>query len=171
MHSLIDCLWHFTYKFLFVCCCRDQQYEYVYSDDEEEEEENQEGYSCVDSTEKADITCGSETLYKELQPQRNHSYSQEFITPQESLFEDSEENHCSESVSVHNSPQVSDFEEDFPARGADSLPNYVQVESRTTSPINLNLYKGISHHCLLIYHSISNVICYQEKLQEMLVLK
>ncbi|TKY60928.1 structural constituent of ribosome [Spatholobus suberectus] len=135
---------------------RDQEYEYVYTEDEEEEEEEeeeetQEGYSCVDSTKRLEITCGKETrvFLHNKGPQRTHSYSEEFISPEESLNEESEEKHYSETFSLHNSPQVSDFEneeaqtvdQDFPARDADSVPNSAQVESRTTSPINLNAYK------------------------------
>ncbi|XP_061344932.1 uncharacterized protein LOC133290826 [Gastrolobium bilobum] len=113
---------------------RYQQHEYVFSEDEEEETE--EGYSCVESTER-------------VRDQRTHSYSEEFISPEESLSEESEENHSSETTSDTNSPQVSDFEneeaeaveEDFPTRDADYVPNYIQVESTHTSPITLNLYK------------------------------
>lgn len=131
-------------------------------DEEEEEEETEEGYSCVDSTERLEITRGKETsvfLHNEGH-QRTHSYSEEFISPEESLNEESEEKEYSETLSLHNSPQVSDFEneeaetveQDFPARDADYVSNSAQVDSRTTSPINLNAYKrnknrdGISHH-------------------------
>ena len=129
-------------------------------DEEEEEEENQEGYSCVDSNERLQVTCGKEThvfLQNDEGHQRTHSYSEEFISHEESLNEEeSEEKHYSETLSLHNSAQVSDFENeeaetvqvDFPARDADSA----QVERRTTSPINLTAYKrnknrdGISHY-------------------------
>ncbi|KAI4350905.1 hypothetical protein L6164_005309 [Bauhinia variegata] len=135
---------------------RDQDYEYVFTEDEEEEEEEEtdEIYSHVETSAErdhlvADIICGGETLlflHKE-EPQRTHSFSElEFISPQESLIEESEENCASETLSVHNSPLVSDFETEksytvegeFPARDADSLPNSVPVESRTT----VNLYKS-----------------------------
>lgn len=111
----------------------------MFSEDEEEEEEEEtkDEYSCVDSTERANITCGTGTetllfLHKE-ETQRTHCYSEEFISPRESLTEESEENNYSEtSLSVHNSSQVSDLEneavgEDFPSRDADSVPNSVQV--------------------------------------------
>lgn len=137
--------------------CSDQQYEYAFSEDEEDEEEDeetQEEYSCVDSTVKEHIKCGSKEtllfLHKE-EHQRTQSYSEEFISPRESLVEDSEENHYSETLSIHNSPLVSDFEneeteavdEDFPSRDADSF-------------INLNLYKSYknSDGTITYYHYI-----------------
>ncbi|RDY11110.1 hypothetical protein CR513_04279, partial [Mucuna pruriens] len=125
----------------------DQQYEYVYTEDEEEEEEEeetQEGYSCVDSTEGENMsTCGRESVAF------LHNEAEEFISPDESLNEEPEEKHYSETLSLNDSPQVSDLENeeaetvelDFPPLGADSLPNSAQLESRTTSPINLNAYK------------------------------
>ncbi|KAL2648919.1 hypothetical protein GLYMA_05G234100v4 [Glycine max] len=137
-----------TFTGRFPLIQRDQEYEYVYTEDEEEEEEEtQEGYSCVDSTDRLEVTCGKETrvfLHNEGH-QRTHSYSEEFISPEESLNEESEEKHYSETLSLHNSAQVSDFENeeaetvqvDFPARDPDSA----QVERRTTSPINLTAYK------------------------------
>ncbi|RDX82467.1 hypothetical protein CR513_36744, partial [Mucuna pruriens] len=136
---------------------RDNNYEYVSSeyDEEEQEEEIQESYSYVhhdDSIESdhlvADIICGGETLLfvHNHQPQRTLSSSEEFISPRDSLIEDSEENYSTETLSFHKSPLVSDFEteeeEEFPAEDADSVPNSVPVESRPTSPITLNLYKS-----------------------------
>ncbi|KAK7271253.1 hypothetical protein RJT34_26992 [Clitoria ternatea] len=138
---------------------RDQNYEYVsseYDDEEEEEEEVQESYSYVhDSIETdhlvADIICGGETLLflhnnNNHHTLRSHSSSEEFITPQDSLIEDSSEEKCStETLFSHKSPLVSDFEneedaEEFPAEDADSVPNSAPVESRPTSPIfNQNL--------------------------------
>ena len=121
-------------------------------DEEEEEEETQEGYSCVDSTDRLEVTCGKETrvfLHNEGH-QRTHSYSEEFISHEESLNEEeSEEKHYSEMLSLHNSPQVSDLENeevetsqvDFPERDPDSVPNSAQVERRTTSPLGLSAYK------------------------------
>ena len=121
----------------------------MYSDDEEDEEdeETREEYSCVHSSDKEE---------------RRSSHSEEFISPRESFVEGSEENDCSETLSMHQSPQVSDFEneeveafqENFQSRNVvDSFPNYVEFESSpTSSMINLNLYKsnrhrnGISHH-------------------------
>ena len=64
-------------------------------------------------------------------PHRVHSSFEEFISPQESLIEDSEENFSTETLSVHKSPLVSDFEseeagvaateEEFRLRDADSV--------------------------------------------------
>jgi len=124
----------------------------VFSDDEEDEEdeESREEYSCVHSSDKGEC-------------QGTHSsHSEEFISPRESFVEGSEENGCSETLSMHQSPQVSDFEneeveafqENFQSRNVvDSVPTYVEFESSpTSSMINLNLYKsnrhrnGISHH-------------------------
>lgn len=126
--------------------------------DEEEEEEIQEGYCYEDSIERdhlvADIICGGEALlflHNNKEPQRTHySSSQElFIIPQDSFVEeDSEEKYSTETLSVHKSPLVSDFEteaeaaEEGDAGDADSVPNSVPVESRPTSPITLNLYKS-----------------------------
>lgn len=118
----------------------------MYTEDEEEEEEDtQEGYSCVDSTEGENITCGKEVpvFVHNERHQRTHSYSEEFISPRESLNEESEEKHYSETLSLHKSPQVSDFdkeeaetvEEDFTARDSDSVPNSTQ-----------NAYKGKKTH-------------------------
>ncbi|KAK7369981.1 hypothetical protein VNO80_12030 [Phaseolus coccineus] len=143
----------FTGRYPFIQ--RDQEYEYVYTEDEEEEE-TQEGYSCVDSTEGENITCGKEVrvFVHNERHQRTHSYSEEFISPRESLDEESEEKHYSETLSLHKSPQVSYFdneeaetvEEDFTARDSDSVPNSAQVENRTTSPHNLNAYKRNKNH-------------------------
>ncbi|KAG5014733.1 hypothetical protein JHK85_020869 [Glycine max] len=143
-----------TFTGRFPLIQRDQEYEYVYTEDEEEEEEeNQEGYSCVDSNERLQVTCGKEThvfLQNDEGHQRTHSYSEEFISHEESLNEEeSEEKHYSEMLSLHNSPQVSDLENeevetiqvDFPERDPDSVPNSAQVERRTTSPISLSAYK------------------------------
>ncbi|XP_027357386.1 uncharacterized protein LOC113866787 [Abrus precatorius] len=135
---------------------RDQHYEYVSSEYDDEEEEIQESYSYDhDSIERdhlvADIICGGETLLflHNNHPQSTHSSSEEFITPQNSLIEETEENYSTETLSLHKSPVVSDFEneeeegeEEFPAEDADSVPNFVQVESRPTSPITLNLSKS-----------------------------
>ncbi|TKY44713.1 structural constituent of ribosome [Spatholobus suberectus] len=97
----------------------------------------------------ADIICGGETLLfvHNNQPQRTHSSTEEFISPRDSLIEDSEENYSTETLSFHKSPLVSDFENDeaeelFPAEDADSVPNSVPAESSPTSPITLNLYKS-----------------------------
>lgn len=127
----------------------------MYTEDEEEEE-TREGNSCVDSTEGENVSCGKEVLVfvHNERHQRTHSYSEEFVSPRESLNEESEENHYSETLSLHKSPQVSDFdneeaetvEEDFTARDSDSVPNSSQVENRTTSPFNLNTYKGNKNH-------------------------
>jgi len=125
----------------------------VYTEDEEEEE-SQEGYSCVDSTEGENITCGKEVLVfvHNERHQRTHSYSEEFISPRESLDEESEEKHYSETLSLHKSPLVSDFdnaetvEDDFTARDSDSVSNSAQVDNRTTSPLNLNAYKRNKNH-------------------------
>jgi hypothetical protein len=107
----------------------------VYSDEgeeEEEDEETREDYSCVHSSDKEECS----------------SYSEEFISPRESFVEESEENESSKTLSTHNSPQVSDFEnedveafrEDFQSR---DVQNYAQFEnSPTSSMINLNLYKS-----------------------------
>ncbi|KAK7398916.1 hypothetical protein VNO78_10090 [Psophocarpus tetragonolobus] len=139
----------FTGRYPFIQ--RDQEHEYMYTEDEEEEEETQEGFSCVDSTERLEVTCRKETcmfLHNEGH-QRTRSYSEEYISPEESLNEESEPKHYAETLSVHNSPQVSDFEneepetteENFPARDVDSVPHSSQVESRTTSPLNLNVHR------------------------------
>ncbi|XP_061374779.1 uncharacterized protein LOC133316996 [Gastrolobium bilobum] len=148
----------FLFKFLnfigsYSIFQRDQHYDYVFSEyDEEEEEEIQESYSYVDSIERdhivADIIGGGETLVflHKNDPQRTHSSSEEFI----SLIEDTEENYASETLSVHKSPLVSDFENEvaeeaeveFPTQDADSVPNSVPVESRPTSPITLNIHKS-----------------------------
>jgi hypothetical protein len=111
----------------------------VYSDEgeeEEEDEETREDYSCVHSSDK----------------EERSSYSEEFISPRESFVEESEENGSSKTLSTHNSPQVSDFEnenvetfrEDFRSRDVvDSVQSYAQFEnSPTSSMINLNLYKS-----------------------------
>lgn len=117
----------------------------MFSDDEEEEEEEddeetRENYSCVVSCDKVE------------RRMTHSSDSEEFITPRESFVEDLEENVCYETLSIHNSPQVSDFEnegtkafrEQFQSRNVvDSVPSYVQFESSpTSSMINLNLYKS-----------------------------
>lgn len=146
-------------------------------EEEEEEEEIHESYSYAGSIDRedhlvADIVCGGETLLflHKNHPQGNNSSSEEFISPQDSLIEeDSEENNSTETLSIHNSPLVSEFEnevteeveeeeeEEFPAEDADSVPNSVPIESRPTSPITLNIHKsdivdsdkncdGISHH-------------------------
>ncbi|KAK2439471.1 myb protein X [Trifolium repens] len=124
-----------TFTGRFPLIQRDQQYEYVYSDEgeeEEEDEETREDYSCVHSSDK----------------EERSSYSEEFISPRESFVEESEENESSKTLSTHNSPQVSDFEnedveafrEDFQSR---DVQNYAQFEnSPTSSMINLNLYKS-----------------------------
>ncbi|KAL2342488.1 hypothetical protein Fmac_003773 [Flemingia macrophylla] len=125
----------------------DQQYEYVYTEDEEEQE-TKEGYFCVDSSEGENITCGRENLVF-MHNEEPHSYSEEFLSPEESLNEESEEKHYSETLSLHNSPRVSNFEDeesetveqDFQARDADSVLNSAQVDRRATSPINFNAYK------------------------------
>lgn len=146
--------------FLFACC-RDQNYEYVsseYDEEEEQEEEIQVSYSYVnDSNETdhlvADIICGGETLsfVHNNHPQRSTTHSsEEFITPRDSLIEESEENYSTETLYFHKSPLVSDFEteveeeeaEEFHAEDADSVPNSVPVENRPTSPITINLYKS-----------------------------
>ncbi|GAU31443.1 hypothetical protein TSUD_72240 [Trifolium subterraneum] len=132
-----------TFTGRFPLIQRDQQYEYVYSDEDEEEEEDEETreeYSCVHCSDKEDR-------------QRTHSsHSEEFISPRESFVEESEENECSNTLSTHNSPQVSDFEnkdveafrKDFQSRDVvDSVQSYAQFEnSPTSSMINLNLYKN-----------------------------
>ncbi|KAK2385486.1 myb protein X [Trifolium repens] len=129
-----------TFTGRFPLIQRDQQYEYVYSDEDEEDEETREEYSCVHSSD-------------EEERQRTHSsYSEEFISPQESFVEESEKNGSSKTLSTHNSPQVSDFEnenvetfrEDFRSRDVvDSVQSYAQFEnSPTSSMINLNLYKS-----------------------------
>lgn len=136
--------------------CRDQQYEYVFSDDEEEEEESEERYSYVETSDQrdhlvADIIGGGESLmflhYNESQ--RTLSFSEDqFVSPRESLIEDfSEENRYAsdQTLSVHRSPQVSDFETEEvveeeqekqeqlvqAARDTDddSVPNSVPIES------------------------------------------
>ncbi|KOM57759.1 hypothetical protein LR48_Vigan11g079200 [Vigna angularis] len=156
--SAVFLLTFFTFSGRYPFIQRDQEYEYVYTEDEEEED-TQEGYSCVDSTEGENITCGKGVpvfVYNERH-QRTHSYSEEFVSPRESLNEESEEKHYSETLSLHKSPQVSDFdnegaetvEEDFTARDSDSVPKstkVTKVESRNTSPFNLNAYKGKKHH-------------------------
>ncbi|XP_058736105.1 uncharacterized protein LOC131608196 [Vicia villosa] len=135
-----------TFTGRFPLIQRDQEYEYVFSDDEEEEEEEeddeetQENYSCVVSCDKVE------------RRMTHSSHSEEFITPRESFVEDLEENVCYETLSIHNSPQVSHFEnegtkafrEEFQSRNVvDSVPSYVQFESSpTSSMINLNLYKS-----------------------------
>ncbi|XP_027343229.1 uncharacterized protein LOC113855796 [Abrus precatorius] len=129
----------------------DPQYEYAFTedDDEEEEEESQEGYSCVDCTERAGDREALVFLHNE-DPRRSLSYSEEFISPEESFIEESEQSHYSETLSVHSTPRVSDFEneeaetvqQDFQARDADFVPNSLPVESMTTSPFNLNPYKN-----------------------------
>ncbi|KAK7380044.1 hypothetical protein VNO78_32394 [Psophocarpus tetragonolobus] len=130
---------------------RDHHYEYVSSEYDDEEEEIQESYPYVhDSIENdhlvADIICGGETLLfvHNNQPQRTHSSSEEFISPRDSLVEDSEqeENYSTETLSFHKSPLVSDFENEEEAEDADSVPNSVPTESRPTSPITVNLYKS-----------------------------
>ncbi|KAK7320031.1 hypothetical protein RJT34_04760 [Clitoria ternatea] len=153
--SAIFLLTFLTFTGRYPLIQRDQEYEYVFTEDEEEEEEeaNEEGYSCADSAEREDIIAygkGNLFLHSE-KPQRTHySDTEEFISPAESLTEGSEENHYSDTLSVHHSPQVSDFEdkdteavgEDFPSRDADSVANSIPVQSRTTSPITLNAYKS-----------------------------
>ncbi|KAI5382908.1 uncharacterized protein LOC127105798 isoform X2 [Lathyrus oleraceus] len=136
-----------TFTGRFPLIQRDQRYEYVFSDDEEEEEEDEEddeetreNYSCVDLCDKVE------------RRMTRSSYSEEFITPRESFVEDLEEDVCYDTLSIHNSPQVSDFEneetkafrEQFQSRNVvDSVSNYVQFEtSPTSSMINLNLYKS-----------------------------
>lgn len=128
----------------------------MYTDEEEEEEDTQEGYSCVDSTEGENITCGKEVpvFVHNERHQRTHSYSEEFVSPRESLNEESEEKHYYETLSLHKSPLVSDFdneeaetvEKDFTERDSDYVPNSTKVESRNTSPLNLNAYKGNKNH-------------------------
>ena len=139
----------------------------MYSEDEEEELEEEEGEEieeryCHEESSKrdhlvADIICGGETLlfwHNNKEPQSIHSFSEEFITPQESLCEESEENNASDtetSLYVHRSPQVSDLEveetdaaedeDENAARDADSVPYPVPIGSRPTSPMTLNPYK------------------------------
>ncbi|KAK7358283.1 hypothetical protein VNO77_00210 [Canavalia gladiata] len=127
----------------------DQQYEYVYTEDEEEEEEEEEGEaeegcSCADSTEKADINYGRESLpfLHNEESQRTHSCSEEFISPKQSFTEESEERHYSPQVSDAENAEAEAVEQDFPAGDADSVTNSVPVESRSTSPFNLNAYKN-----------------------------
>ncbi|XP_012574739.1 uncharacterized protein [Cicer arietinum] len=129
-----------TFTGRFPLIQRDKKYEYVFSDDEEEEEEeeSEEEYSCVDSYEGQDIKCGRDTLLFMNKEEHLSSYSEEFISPRESFVEENE------TLSIHNSPQVSDFEnqQHFQSRDfVDSVQNYAQFESSPTS-INLNLYKN-----------------------------
>lgn len=123
-------------------CFRNQnRYEYNFSEDEaeevevEEEEEEDERYFHVECNEKdllvADIIGGGESLlFLPKHPRRNQTLSEEFITPQESLFEDPDEDSALEienlSVKcVHESDgehEVEDvFEEEIPTRDADSV--------------------------------------------------
>ncbi|KEH27032.1 DUF1666 family protein [Medicago truncatula] len=116
----------------------------------------------------ADIIYGGEALvflHSNNESQRNDSFSyeeeeeeeeeeekeEEFITPQDSFIEEfsSEENFSTENLYVHHkSPIVSDFETETneteiqtEEEDADSVPDSVPIENRTTSPITLNLYK------------------------------
>ncbi|XP_028800146.1 uncharacterized protein LOC114755436 [Neltuma alba] len=118
---------------------RDQQYEYVFSDDEDEEEEEGEGEAryCYDAGNNsqrdhlmADIVGGGQGLMflhcdhrgrQSLRTTTRQSFSEDlFISPRESSLPDEDsselENHYAsdQTLSVHRSPLVSDFEYEEP---------------------------------------------------------
>ncbi|XP_054798100.1 uncharacterized protein LOC129303070 [Prosopis cineraria] len=107
---------------------RDQQYEYVFYEDEDQEEEGREERFCYDSRDNnnierdhlvADVVGRGESLmflhsdHHQTSPQ---SFSEDlFISPRESSLDDDTselENHYAsdQTLSVHRSPLVSDFE-------------------------------------------------------------
>ena len=121
-------------------------------EEEEEEEETQQGYSYSDPTEKV-RDHAAETLLFQHNKKPHSYYSEEFISPRESLNEESEENHSSETILL----KVYEFEskeaeEEYAGRNADPVTNSVPLESKPTSAITMNTYKcdkncdGISHH-------------------------
>ncbi|XP_030937238.1 uncharacterized protein LOC115962527 isoform X1 [Quercus lobata] len=136
------------------------RYEYNLSEDEAEveveEEEEDERYFHVECNEKdllvADIIGGGESLlFLPKHPRRNQTLSEEFITPQESLFEDPDEDSALEienlSVKcVHESDGEHDvedvFEEEIPTRDADSVYKSETNQGGPSMLISKDLHKS-----------------------------
>lgn len=137
----------------------------MFTEDEEEEEEEEQQqqkqshetrYCYVDheSCERdhlvADIIGGGQSLV--FHHTTSFSEEDQFISPRESLVQEEQDNHyyaSDQTISVHRSPKVSDFETEEEEEvvvdddEADSVPNSVPImQSRPTSPITLNLYKN-----------------------------